>query len=167
MFGLWHWLLDGGGSIRNSTDECRTCHSLFCLQRGGRCTVLKWRGNKVTWMCFQEDIIYQAAVFLKLLKRSLCVVFFFFFTFGPICYFNDGCSCYTEFNSEVILHSSNPCEWMLWSQTALNTQLHFCYCWLSLISGTYLWVWAKKPYPLIRSEQPIRRGTREKTAYFR
>lgn len=41
LFGLWHWLLDGGGSIRNSTDECRTCHSLFCLQRGGRCTVLK------------------------------------------------------------------------------------------------------------------------------
>lgn len=26
-------------------------------------------------MCFQEDIIYQAAVFLKPLNRSLCVFF--------------------------------------------------------------------------------------------
>lgn len=40
LFGLWHRLLDGGGSCRNSADKCWPCQSVFCLQRRRRCTVL-------------------------------------------------------------------------------------------------------------------------------
>lgn len=41
LFGLWHWLLDGSGSCRNSADKQWTHHRLFRLQRRRRRTVLK------------------------------------------------------------------------------------------------------------------------------
>lgn len=40
MLGIWLGFMDGSWSDRDSSDLCRTCYCLLCIQGGGGCSVL-------------------------------------------------------------------------------------------------------------------------------